>query len=245
MSDIESSSDKPNPLKRRYDELTGGFDVKSVNVFQSLPRHPTKKYGYRALSSINKIVIHTSDRDWSITELAKFDIEPNHISDTGCPAITYHDVIMKTGVVFHTLPYKEVSWHAGGYNSGSVAVALMYRCTDPETQKDRFHPTTNALKALVSHCGKLCLRFNLTPDRVLGHRELFGTGWFRNKHGSKRLRKTCPGLKINLDVLRKNIAEYMQIYLRLTGLYRGKIDGDFGHNSRKALDALKERKNAL
>lgn len=216
--------------------------MRPVDISRELPRHPTKRYKKRRLSRVNKIVVHTTDRDWSIMQLAEFDIGPNHISDTGCAAITYHDVIMKQGTVFHTLPYGEVSHHAGGYNTGSVAVAMMFQCTNPQTGKDSYHPTVNALKALTAHCGKLCLKFGLTPDRVFGHRELKGTGWFRNKYGSKRLRKTCPGLKVDLDKVRKAVAEYMQIYLRIQGYYKGKIDGDFGKNSRKALKAFLNRK---
>lgn len=215
--------------------------MRPVDISRELPRHPTKYYKTRSLSRVNKIVVHTTDRDWSILQLAQYDIGPNHISDTGCPAITYHDVVMKNGTVFHTLPYKEVSHHAGGYNTGSVAVALMYKCTN-EGSKIQNHPTVNAMKALISHCGKMCLKFGLTPDRIFGHRELKGTGWFLDKYGSKRLRKSCPGRFVDLDKLRKAVAEYMQIYLRIQGFYKDKIDGNFGKNSRAALQAfLKSR----
>ena len=225
-------------LKKKYLELTGGLDVRSVDISKELPRHPTKRYKRRCLDKISRIVIHTTDRDWSILRLVEFDIGPNHISNTGCAAITYHDVIMDQGTVFHTLPYREVSFHAGGYNTSSVAVALMYRCTDPKTGKDTFAPTTEALKALTAHCGKLCLKFGLTPNRIFGHRELKGTGWFRSKSGSKRLRKTCPGLQVDLDKVRRAVTEYMQIYLRIQGFYQGKVDGDFGKNTRKAFKAF-------
>lgn len=230
---------KDSKLIDEYIELTGGLDMKSKYIINDLPRHPTRKYRKRTFKKINKIVVHTTDRDWSILELAEYDINPNHISPEGCPAITYHDVIMKQGNVLHTLNYNEVSYHAGGYNTGSIAVALMYRCTSSITGKDTFGPSDAAYKALRSHCGKLCLRFGLTPDRVFGHRELKGTGWFLNSRGSKRLRKTCPGLQINLNKLREDAARYMQIFLKLEDLYKGPIDGDFGKNSKRALKDYK------
>jgi hypothetical protein len=111
----------------------------------------------------------------------------------------------------------------------------MYVVTDPVTKKDTYGPSAKALSSLSAHCGKLCLLFGLTPDRVFGHRELKGTGWFLNSQGSKRLRKTCPGLQIDLDLLRHNVAEYMQILLKIKGYYKGEVDGDFGTNSKKAL----------
>lgn len=229
-----------NDIRVKYKELTGGLDVRPVDISKELPKHPIKKYKRRLLSKINKIVVHTTDRDWSILELAEYDIKPNHISSDGCPAITYHDVIMSNAAVFHTLSYDQVSHHAGGYNTGSVAVTLMYRCTSAMTDKDTYAPTDIALKALKCHCGKLCLKFGLTPDRVFGHRELKGTGWFLNKWGSKLLRKTCPGKKVDLDKLREGVAEYMQIFLKLEGFYQGEIDSDFGKDSIKALKKYKK-----
>jgi hypothetical protein len=52
--------------------------------------------------------------------------------------------------------------------------------------------------------------------------------------GSKRLRKTCPGKKVDLDKVRKNVARFMQIVLGANGLYAGKVDGLFGPKSNKA-----------
>lgn len=231
---------------KQLEQMCGGPEVKTTDVTRTLPRHPSgKRYKTRELSKINRIVIHTTDRDWTLVRLAKYDITPyfvvngkkiyNHIDKTGLPAITYHDVIMKDGKPYHTLPYNEISYHAGGYNTGSIAVALMYVVTDPKTKKDTYAPTDYALKTLWCHLGKLCLRFNLTPDRIFGHRELKGTGWFFNSQGSKRLRKTCPGLQVDLDEVRKRAAIYMQLVLKMKGFYEGRIDGDFGKKSRAAL----------
>jgi len=221
--------------------------MKTTDLSRTLPRHPSgKKYRTRRLSQINKIVVHCTDCDWSIQKLAKYDITPfyvingkkiyNHIDPTGLSAITYHDIIMKDGRPCHTLSYNEVSAHAGGWNTGSIAVALMYRVSD-EKGNDVYAPTKKALKTLQCHLGKLCLRFGLTPDRVFGHRELKGTGWFLSKNGSKRLRKTCPGLQVDLDQLRRNVAIYMQLILKIKKYYTATIDGIFGKKSRAALAA--------
>lgn len=222
--------------------LCGGPDVKTTDFTGSLPRHPSgKTYNKRKLSKINKIVVHCTDRDWTLVRLAMYDITPyyiyngekvyNHIDKTGLPAITYHDVIMSDGKPYHTLDYEEISMHAGGYNTGSIAVALMYKVIAP--------PSSKAIKSLQCHLGKLCLELNLTPDRVFGHRELKGTGWFFDKSGSKRLRKSCPGKYVDLDLLRTNVAKYMQLVLTMKNLYTGKIDGDFGPKSQAAFKQYK------
>lgn len=210
-------------------------DVKPVDVSAQLPRHATKKHKTRKLTDIKRIVVHTTD--WVVTpqDLAKYDIGPNHISSSGCPGITYHEMITEAGILFKTLPHEEISWHAGIWNPGSLAIALVYRCTGPDG-KDTYAPFPQALQTLQCRAGDIFLELGLTPDNLVGHRELKGTGWFWSK-GSKRLRKTCPGLKVDLDLLRTNCAKYMQCRLLMAKLYDGKIDGDFGPKSRAALKA--------
>lgn len=211
----------------------GFWDVKPIDIQNDLPRHPNKVYSVRSCSNIKRIVIHTTD--WIVTpqRLAEYDISPNHISATGCPAITYHELVMNDGKIFKTLPWTETSWHVGLWNPGSLALALVFKATDKE-DKDQYAPSKNSLLSLQTRCGDICLQLALTPDKVKGHRELKGTGWFWQK-GSKRLRKTCPGLKVDMDLLRTNIAIYMQCRLKLEGLYSGEIDGQFGKKSRAAL----------
>jgi len=211
--------------------------MKAIEIHSELPRHPRKEYQKRKLSKIKKIVIHTTDRDWTPRQVAEYDIGPNHISSTGCPAITYHEVIMPTGKVYHTLPYKEVSWHAAGHNKDSIAIALSYKATTGEPGVNN-KPPRLAMLSLYSRLSALCLRLKITPHAILGHRELKGTGFFFDRKGHKRLRKTCPGLKVDLDKVRKNVAFFMQTVLKIKHLYTGKIDGDFGPESYKALKKI-------
>lgn len=217
-----------------FNFLTGGSDVKPIDISGELPRHSNSEYRYptRSTSVLDRIVIHCTDRDWSPHQIAKYDITPywivngkkiyNHISKKGCPAITYHDLISPEGKVYHTLPYTEASWHAGGYNSKSIGVALMYQVKN--------EPEDKMLKALWRWVAKLGLSYGIGPNRVFGHRELKGTGWFF-LNGHKRLRKSCPGLKVDLDLIRTNVTKYMQCIFTFKGLYRDKIDGVFGPKS--------------
>lgn len=217
-----------------------------VDLSRTLPRHPTKKNKLRKLSDISKIVIHTSDWETTPEVLAKYDITPffkkngikyyNHVSKTGCPSITYHEAIMPDGRCFKTLPYEEVSWHVGIHNKSSLGVVLMYKCTDG-FGNDIYLPTENAMRNLYKRVGNICLELGLPPTskHVVGHRELRGTGWFWSK-GSKVLRKTCPGSRVDLNDVRFCICKYVQLMLRKNNLYMARIDGDFGPLSQRAFD---------
>lgn len=222
-----------------YKELLKEFDVPDIiDLSYGLAKHPTKFYKERELSGIKRIVVHTTDWGTSPKRIAEYDVKPNHISKTGCPAITYHEMIGINGDPYKTLDYREISWHAGVWNASSLAIALCYKCTNKEGE-DVYKPKKRLLKALELRCGELCLKLGLTPFSVVGHRELKGTGWILFK-GSKKLRKTCPGLHVDLNLLRINVARYMQIILGIHGLYTDAVDGMFGPKSMEALVLYKK-----
>lgn len=229
-----------DPLLLMLEKLVGETDVKPVDISKELPRHPKKRYKTRALSSVKRVILHTTDMNVSILQLANYDIGPNHISKTGCPAITYSDVVMPNGTIFHTLPYQEIAWHVGKHNDDTIGIAMMYLVTDPKTKKDTYAPSSTQLKATYVALGRACLQLNISPVNIFGHRELETTGWFWEK-GHKRLRKTCPGLSVDMDKVRYNVAKYMQIVLTLAKLYDGAIDCSFGPKSLVALSKYKEK----
>lgn len=207
-----------------------------------LPRHSSKTPTVRNWNSIplmdRKIVIHTTDWDTSIDTLVKYDLGANHISSTGCPTITYHDVIMKDGTLNHCEYYKHVTWHAGKWNKNSVAIALMYKCTNPG--KVDFSPTNEQLAMLDRTLVSMCLALKVRPQDIKGHRELEDTGfiWVVDKDNGKArqsLLKTCPGMSIDLYGLRKTITAKLQLRLKVDGYYHGEVDGDFGPKSTEAL----------
>jgi len=219
-------------------------DILPIDISKDLPRHPTKNYSVRSQSKIKRIVVHTSNWNTTPEKLAKYDITPyyiingkkyyNHISRTGCPAITYHECFMDDGTIYYTLPYEETSWHVGAWNPGSLAFCMMYVPTDKSSGVDVRAPSENMIRSIQVRLGDVCLHLRFTPDKIVGHRELSGTGWYLFK-GSKKFRKTCPGMLVDLDQLRLNVSKYMQIVMKCSHLYKGKIDGDFGPKSQAAL----------
>jgi N-acetyl-anhydromuramyl-L-alanine amidase AmpD len=214
------------------------------DLVSQLPTNPKKKPKTRKLSSIKKLILHTTDWDIAPLELAKYDIGPNHIDSTGCPSITYHYLIGKDGTVFRTAPEETITWHAGGYNTESIAVSLIYK-TDPafESGKGKFNPdkvpTEAMMESLVELLVELCKKFKVDPLQIFGHRELFGTGFVLLK-GHKALRKTCPGMAVDLDEVRENVVLELQEQMKARNIYRDLIDGDWGKKSQAAFKEFTE-----
>jgi len=215
-------------------------DMQPVDISGSLPRHTKKKYATRSVSDIKRIVVHTTDWDCTAEELAAYDIGPNHISSTGCPAITYHGLIMPNSEWHKTLPYEEVAWHVGPWNTGSVGLALVFRVSDG-FGADYYAPKEKQIKSLMRACGSLCLKLGVEPTNIVGHRELKHTGWFWFK-GSRKLRKTCPGLRVDMDEVRSRVIKYVQLCLLMHRYYNNSIDGLWGPISKAAFQSyLAER----
>jgi hypothetical protein len=221
-----------------------GMELRVNDLRDKLKRHATKVATVRPLAAIDTIVVHTTDWDTSIERLVDYDIGPNHISTSGCPTITYHDVIMKDGTLNHCEYYRNTTWHAGKYNRDSVAIAMMYKCSNPG--KVDFDPTKEQMSTLDTTLVSMCLALKVLPQGIKGHRECEGTGfiWVVDKDNGKArqsLLKTCPGMGVDLYALRKRITTRLQTKLKIDGFYTGLIDGDFGPKSKEALLAWRPK----
>lgn len=231
-----SNSENTSATESTKDELF-------TDIIYKLPVHPTKKP--KKQNKIKKIVVHTTDGVVTPQGLAKYDIGPNHISKTGCPSVTYHYLINQSGKAGKCCPHEVVTWHAGPHNNQSLAVAFNYK-TDagwekaavqgvatekpPNSDNKPSQAATITLLRLLEH---LCLTEGVHPTEVYGHRELKGTGWFMFK-GSRKLRKTCPGMSVDMKWIRDSTIKNVQRSLKQKGLYGGAIDGDWGPKSKAA-----------
>jgi len=210
---------------------------------------PEKPWKQRSLDQIDLLVVHCTDSDiWSCEQVSEYDMsEKNHITPGHpLPGITYQMFVSKDGDTILASNLKNITWHAGGYNSHSVGIAIPYRATGAKTP-----PPSPIMRGLVRTLTILALRFKLNPYYAIkGHRELLGTG-FRFVKGHKVLRKTCPGLLIDLDNLRFQVAIEMQkILARVSStnsemvthdqlidrkLYTGALDGVVGPKTKEAI----------
>jgi len=217
--------------------------MKINNISKDLARHPTKKYKTRLISKIDTIIIHCSDHATATPEdIARWDITPtyealgkvykNNLSDTGAPGMTYHDFVYANGDAAHCQDYNVVTWHAAGHNTRSLSVCIQYRATG-----NKKPPTKKCLSKLVRLLTFQCLYLGILPvlGKTKGHRECKGTGFIFDTTGKKKLRKTCPGLLVDLDDMRKQVATRLQKKLQSEGIYLGAIDGLFGKKSKAAL----------
>ena len=110
----------------------------------------------------------------------------------------------------------------------------------------------------------LCLQHKVEPVKsfptyngLVGHRELPGTGFFRNKQDNIVLRKTCPGMTIDLDVFREKVTRKIQETINVfaerrreagtqtTGSSTGErspktlaVDGIYGPATRRAIQGF-------
>lgn len=189
----------------------------TTDIVNTLPVHATKLPKKQIV--IKKLVVHTTDGVVTPKGLAKYDIGPNHISSTGCPTITYHYLIRQSGEAFKTADLENVLWHAGNHNPESLAIALVYKqdhsweelavknATIHEASPDN-RPSELAYSKLVDLLTALCLEHNLNELDIYGHRELSGTGTIV-VNGELTFRKTCPGMSIDLNVLRGLIRDQL------------------------------------
>lgn len=212
-----------------------------IDLTKKLARHPSRKYALRRARDIKGLVLHCTDNNWGVEELAQRDITPgpqNPVSPRGCPECTYHYYVDYDGKIYHTVNDNKVTWHAAGYNTKTLSMVIRYTVTGNPNP-----PPEAQLKAAYRQLARLALKYRITPDslHLRGHRELKGTGYIV-RAGHKRLKKTCPGLLINLDNMRVKIGRTMQKIMKNELYYDGEIDGIFGPRSLAALSGYGRRR---
>jgi hypothetical protein len=196
------------------------FDYRSMTMVNPkskiLTRDTTK-------GVIQKVVFHCTDADgWKPERLSQF-----FVTERRFPVCAYHYYVMDQKV-YHMVGENIITYHAAPYNSNGVAFSIDYFPSRDEASNIKIHPDVyeNGLRTATF----LCLKFKVLPIEgcLVGHRELFGTGWLKSKTGDHILRKTCPGLAINLYSFRQEVTRRCQEILGLT------VDGIVGPKTKQA-----------
>jgi len=157
----------------------------------------------RDSSGIDTIVLHcTAMPEWNVWEVARYHTGPNHISADGCPTIAYAYFVEPDGLMYRCLPHDVRAWHAGPWNDRAIGVCLAYDATGEP-------PPDAQIEAAAELCAMLANELGLPASRVLGHRELEGTG-FTVEDGVKVARKECPGLAIDMDAFRRAVERVLE-----------------------------------
>lgn len=152
------------------------------------------------MRSITHIVVHTSA---SAVGGAPYDASSAQIDGwhraRGWAGIGYHWVVRMTGAVEPGRPESAVGAGVEGFNARSVHVCL-------SGHGDVAPPTPVQWAAAVRLVADIARRHGLAaaiaanPSRVLGHREV----WFL-RLVPKPIRKTCPGLKVDMAAFRRAV----------------------------------------
>ncbi|OQY04091.1 MAG: hypothetical protein B6I22_10235 [Desulfobacteraceae bacterium 4572_123] len=182
---------KPRPVIKYQQE----------DIRDRLPVNSQRNPRIRPLNDIERIVLHCTDAQpgWGAFQCAQYDIKPNHISQRGCPTITYAYFVNADGLVQKCLSRTVVSWHVGNWNYSSLAVVLAYRATGNQQP-----PPPAQIEAVSALFARICQQLTLDPrSNIVGHRELLGTGYHLGADGKKSYRKSCPGWKVDLDEFRQ------------------------------------------
>jgi N-acetyl-anhydromuramyl-L-alanine amidase AmpD len=154
----------------------------------------------RNAAAIDTIVLHcTAMPDWNVWRTARYHTGPNHISDEGCPTIAYAYFIEPDGLLYRCLSHEVRSWHAGPWNERSIGVCMAYEAGESP-------PPPQQLEVAAHMCAALAVTLGLTANRVMGHRELEGTGYVV-EDGQVIQRKECPGAAVDMDAFRRTVAE--------------------------------------
>lgn len=193
--------------------------------------NPMVKMPIRDVSSpsslIDRIVFHCTDANhWKPDKLSQFFVE-----EKGWPICGYHYYVMGD-TVYHMVGENVITYHAAPYNKNSVSFSIDYPAT--EFEKIGVAPSVEVMDKAIKTATFLALKFKVPTPYIYGHRELQYTGWFW-KQDHKVLRKTCPGLKIDLNQFRIDVCRTVQYNLNVLGSNKLATDGIFGPKTALAM----------
>lgn len=112
-----------------------------------------------------------------------------HIQHNGWRTLGYHRYIEEDGTIEQGRPDEEIGAHVGGFNEHSLGI-----CVSGHGDFERFN--ANQLSSLIRQCTIWCQLYHLPHSHVIGHRET-------QDHGGPTVSKTCPGILIDMDVIRE------------------------------------------
>ncbi|WP_425391136.1 peptidoglycan recognition protein family protein [Ekhidna sp.] len=196
------------------------------NMISILPWHPTRRWGVRQLSAINKIIIHQELGEADVEAVNNYHIKPNHISSKGCPHLCYHFSIRKNGEIIQANELSSVTWHCKGQNIEAVGIMAVGNFNGPGYDMGTSEPTKEQIKSIDFLIDYLIKSLRLTNQDVFGHYH-FGKpacpGHELQKYVEKR-RESLVAVDSNVE---KSVKE-VQKRLNQLGFAAGAEDGIHG-----------------
>lgn len=145
---------------------------------------------------IDWIVVHTAGaynvKAKRVVYQSAETIRQYHKAHNGWHDIGYHYVIEEDGRLMPGRAEEVIGAHVGGFNDHSLGICV--------TGHGDFAPFKSLqLSELVKLCARKCEEYHLPAARVIGHREA-------PEHGAPHTDKTCPGMLVDLDEIRRLVA---------------------------------------
>lgn len=135
----------------------------------------------KILKNPKKIIIHHTHNP-ELTLVTTHNLHKERFKWAG---IGYNYLIEKDCTVFEGRGMY-IGAHAKGHNVDSIGIAVV-------ANYDDVIPTNNEIEVLIKLCSFLMFKYDIEPNKVLGHRELEG------------VTKSCPENKFNIDEFRERL----------------------------------------
>lgn len=146
---------------------------------------------------VDYIVLHSAAsydyKQRKVVHQPIFVIDRYHREHNGWRSIGYHWYIEEDGKGQQGRDDFDVGAHVGGFNAHSLGL-----CVSGHGDFEVWNPAqwTEALRK----CSQWCELYGIRPDHVIGHREA-------PEHGAPPVHKTCPGVLIDMDQFRRELAQ--------------------------------------
>jgi hypothetical protein len=217
----------------------------------SLARNPDKRWGRRDPKIIKGVVFHQSlDNYGTVHGNARYHSQPNHISSSGLPALSYTLFSDRAiGVMFlandvEDVPYSQGNRHIpGDENELYLSVCFGGNFSGPGYRSPKSMKLTDAQKDHGLLVWDLLKKtFGLQQNQLFGHYH-FG-------------KAACPGYElmyfieqvredyyVDADNVMLGTDEGRQAILKGLGFYHSRIDGEWGPQSKYALTLFQKAHN--
>jgi len=216
------------------------------NLIDQLDWHPTRRWGVRQLSQIDRVIIHQELGEGSLENVNDYHIQPNHISPRGCPRICYHYGIRKNGEIVQLNELSSIVWHTSGQNSNAIGIMLVGNFAGVGHSLGTSEPSQEQLAALEYLCDYLLTAFKFSNQELYGHYH-FGKpacpGYVVSEWIEKK-RNTIVSKRSEFKDVEKTVIE-IQKRLSKLGYNIGAIDGIQGIKTITAIRKFQMDKKLL
>jgi N-acetylmuramoyl-L-alanine amidase len=119
-----------------------------------------------------------------------------HVGERGFGDIGYHYYIDEDGGITNGRATVHSGAHTKGLNDVSLGICV--------SGHGDFEPwNINQTESVVDLCSRLCDKYGIPTDHVIGHREA-------GQYSAQIISKTCPGNLVSMDYMRSLVAEKLR-----------------------------------